>query len=75
MKYPIYYKKDLCCSQAEYLLRTTDTKAKFVKTHKGEVKERSDVTHSSKEEFDARLMGYVPVVVEDCVGVFKVASN
>jgi hypothetical protein len=74
MKYPIYYKKELCCSQAEYLMRTADTRAVFVKTHKGEELQRSVVTHASKEEFDAHLTGFVPVVLADTNEVFKVGS-
>lgn len=71
MNYPIYYKKELCCSQVEYLMRTSETRAVFVKTHKREELQRSVVTHADKAEFDAHLNGFVPVVVADCGGVFS----
>ena len=70
MIYPIYYKKELCCSQVEYKMRTSDVSAVFVKTQNGKEVQRSVVTLPTKEEFDAHLHGFVPVVEKDTNGVF-----
>lgn len=56
--YPAYYRRQLCCGQANYIRRFSTTQGDYVVVADGVAIRKSLVTFGTAEEFERYLMMY-----------------